>query len=466
MGQSYSYRTTQPRNRMSSDQAEAPNDDSGNRSIMEIREENRDRILRQVRNVQRRNTGPRYRVLNNQNNEEDNDNNDDENDTDSEFGIDTIEEGNGNVLDDRNELVNVLQFLIRSGVVHIVPQSEEDSDGDYVRPRIPNYGAKYKPNTDVLNKSEIKLMTEQSSGTLHSRTGTKRGSDLLSMITKRQCAPSGFSHSERCKLNNMYLPNKMTQQVGTYDGKVFTGTFSKAGDRFLTAAQDKTMRLYDTSTSDYTVMRKIPGLDVGWSIIDTAFSSTGNMFAYSSWSENVHVWHQNGDGETQDTLQLCPEGGRFCVFSLTFSQDSSEILGGANDGCLYVYDLDNKKCALKIKGHGDDVNTVCFADESSNILYSGGDDGLCKVWDRRTLNESSAKPVGVLAGHRDGITFIDPKGDSRHLISNSKDQTIKLWDVRMFSNKTAQRNTFRAVCEQNWDYRRDSVPKQCEYWGL
>ncbi|KAI5701059.1 hypothetical protein M8J76_006202 [Diaphorina citri] len=220
------------------------------------------------------------------------------------------------------------------------------------------------------------------------------------------------------------------------------------------------MRLYDTSHSDYTLLRKINGLDVGWSIIDTAFSSDGNMFAYSSWSENVHVWHQGGDSEQQDTLQLCPEGGRFCVFSLTFSHDSSEILGGANDGCLYVYDLDNKKCALKIKGHGDDVNTVCFADESSNILYSGGDDGLCKVWDRRTLNETTAKPVGVLAGHRDGITFIDPKGDSRHLISNSKDQTIKLWDVRKFSNKTAQRNTFRAVCEQNWDYRRENVPRQ------
>lgn len=26
-----------------------------------------------------------------------------------------------------------------------------------------------------------------------------------------------------------------------------------------------------------------------------------------------------------------------------------------------------------------DVNTVCFADESGHIIYSGSDDGLCKV---------------------------------------------------------------------------------------
>ena len=29
--------------------------------------------------------------------------------------------------------------------------------------------------------------------------------------------------------------------------------------------------------------------------------------------------------------------------------------------------------------HDDDVNAVAFADETSNILYSGSDDGMCKV---------------------------------------------------------------------------------------
>ena len=29
---------------------------------------------------------------------------------------------------------------------------------------------------------------------------------------------------------------------------------------------------------------------------------------------------------------------QFCIFSVKFSQDSSELLGGANDGCLYLYD--------------------------------------------------------------------------------------------------------------------------------
>ena len=55
------------------------------------------------------------------------------------------------------------------------------------------------------------------------------------------------------------------------------------------------------------------------------------------------------------------------------------------------------------------MNAVAFADDTSQILFSGGDDGLVRVWDRRTLDDSKAKPVGILTGHTDGVTFVDSK---------------------------------------------------------
>ena len=33
----------------------------------------------------------------------------------------------------------------------------------------------------------------------------------------------------------------------------------------------------------------------------------------------------------------------------------------------------------QIDAHQDDANAVSFADESSHIISSGGDDGICKV---------------------------------------------------------------------------------------
>ena len=58
-----------------------------------------------------------------------------------------------------------------------------------------------------------------------------------------------------------------------------------------------------------------------------------------------------------------------------------------------------------------------------------------QIWDRRESKKSN-RAAGVLVGHTQGITHIDPKGDGRYLLSNSKDQTAKVWDVRkMISNQ-------------------------------
>lgn len=41
-----------------------------------------------------------------------------------------------------------------------------------------------------------------------------------------------------------------------------------------------------------------------------------------------------------------------------------------------------------------------------------------------------AVQVGGLCGHQAGVTCITAKGDGHHFISNGKDQTMKLWDIR------------------------------------
>lgn len=46
-----------------------------------------------------------------------------------------------------------------------------------------------------------------------------------------------------------------------------------------------------------------------------------------------------------------------------------------------------------------------------NFLYF-----IFKVWDRRTLCESQPKPVGILVGHEDGITYVDSKVNINSLI--------------------------------------------------
>ena len=52
------------------------------------------------------------------------------------------------------------------------------------------------------------------------------------------------------------------------------------------------------------------------------------------------------------------------------------------------------------------------------------------------------------------------QGDGRYLITNSKDQTIKLWDLRKFSSSRGEKATLDCVKMQMWDYRWESVPNK------
>ncbi len=90
--------------------------------------------------------------------------------------------------------------------------------------------------------------------------------------------------------------------------------------------------------------------------------------------------------------------GGFGIWSVRFNADATDVVAGATGGSVFVYDMESRRTVLRVEGHEDDVNAVCFADESnSNVLLSGSDDGLVKVWDRRSL--SGQRPSGTLVGH-------------------------------------------------------------------
>ncbi|KDN37936.1 WD40 repeat-like protein [Tilletiaria anomala UBC 951] len=156
-------------------------------------------------------------------------------------------------------------------------------------------------------------------------------------------------------------------------------------------------------------------------------------------------------GRGRDTRDSSP------IWSLSFSGDSKEIIAGAKNGEICVYDIEARCRVLGIDAHNDDVNAVCFADDhAQNMLISGSDDSFVKVWDRRSL--SGGKAAGWLPGHTEGISYLCPKGDGRYLLSNGKDQACKLWDLRMMKSEgSVDRTTHFGI--PRFDYRTTRYPR-------
>ncbi|PAV62591.1 hypothetical protein WR25_26421 [Diploscapter pachys] len=271
--------------------------------------------------------------------------------------------------------------------------------------------------------------------------------------------------AEQAAYVNKFFPN-CRKIVNKTVSKTFCCQYVRDGDQLVCASQDEMIRFFrkNQGRSDrcdrYVMDREIMVKVCSWSILDVAIARDASALAYGTWKDAVfygrltdQAYDESNNFEWSQ-LDIPDIEHNMAVFSVRFSHDSSEILCGSSDYRIHIFDIATEKRVVSIEqAHGDDVNSVCYGD-NDHLIYSGGDDGIVKVWDRRAWREGDTlQPVGEFGGHRDGVTFVDARGDDRYLLSNSKDQTIKVWDLRKFSSKNTIKDTVDCVKGQKWDYR-------------
>jgi len=347
--------------------------------------------------------------------------------------------------------------------------------------------------------------------------GNRKSTSVLGQLHARGATCSAFSGIQRRAITSQMLPTHCVAMLDQFDEHVFCGQFSETGNKFVCACMADCIRVYDTtskskvskshrSSRQRTRARRTPSTDttedeegntvlprdiaqcgwqleslilpqaVGWAVVDFCLSPNSDYMAYTSWSSAISMVKL--DGTQPYSIELHQYGTNLiCLFSVKFSRQGTELVGGASDNHIYIADLESGQ-ASRIRAHNDDVNSVCFAEDDGHVIVSGSDDNLIKIWDRRTLRSHSmpatsgsrslrsgnlmsqtCEAVGVLQGHTFGVTHVTSRGDSRLILSNSKDQSAKLWDLRMMRDEVM---TFQQVQEHRqrhriFDYRWDTL---------
>ncbi|XP_077232413.1 LEC14B homolog [Tasmannia lanceolata] len=293
----------------------------------------------------------------------------------------------------------------------------------------------------------------------------------IKMLSAREANYSGkgrFSSADCRHVLSRYLPVNGPSLVDTMNSRAYVSQFSADGSLFVAGFQASHIRIYNVDNG-WKVQKDILARSLRWTVTDTSLSPDQRFLVYASLTPTIHIVNVGSASveshanitEIHEGLDFSPNGDddSFGIFSVKFSTDGRELVAGTNDHSIYVYDLEANKLTLRISAHSSDVNTVSFADETGHLIYSGSDDTLCKVWDRRCFI-AKGQPAGIMMGHVEGITFLDSRGDSRYFISNGKDQSIKLWDIRkMSSNATSPTFT-----NYRWDYRSMNVPYHAKDW--
>ncbi|KAB5562914.1 WD40 repeat-like protein [Coniochaeta sp. 2T2.1] len=260
------------------------------------------------------------------------------------------------------------------------------------------------------------------------------------------------------------IPRNEPEKIIHYPAPVCCGQFSDDGNFFYACVKDLRVRMYDTSDPYNWKHYKTADYPFGqWTLTDADLSPDNKWLAYSSLQSHVAFTPTDPHDEGEPyTLNLASpytghggwrRGGNFAIFSVRFSGDGRKIVAGTGADSIVVYDIESRTVLNTIAGHENDVNAVCFADKGSpHILYSGSDDCTIKVWDTRSMGDG--REGAAFVGHVEGITYIDSKGDGRYILSNGKDQSMKLWDLRMAMSTTqfAEVDASRCTRQRNYEY--------------
>ena len=113
------------------------------------------------------------------------------------------------------------------------------------------------------------------------------------------------------------------------------------------------------------------------------------------------------------------------------------------------------------KAHDYEAWTCQFNYQDRNILYSGGDDSLFKIWDLRTSKSVTNKI------HEAGVTSIShhPRQEFT-LVTGSYDEKIRLWDTRSLKQPLNEKNTGGGVWRLKWHPKEDLMLAACMYNGF
>ncbi|VDD80570.1 unnamed protein product [Mesocestoides corti] len=237
---------------------------------------------------------------------------------------------------------------------------------------------------------------------------------------------------------------------------MYCGIFDQTGDQFFSASQDGIVRVFDYTGRYFKLKREIVCHEYGWSIVSLVQSPDQRNLAFCSLYATLNIVDLGDDSSQTKLVPLASIIGANDVFCLSYcGASSTRILCARNRGRVTLCDVGIGECEeLDVsQRRGADVNAVTTLDDSGNIFVAGGDDTCIRMFDTRALNEGC---LACFPGHADGITYIDSKNDGRYFLSNSKDQTVRLWDIRTHSKAGSERRTHP---REPWDYRIHRVPR-------
>ncbi|MCK9901885.1 hypothetical protein CC117_17850 [Parafrankia colletiae] len=196
---------------------------------------------------------------------------------------------------------------------------------------------------------------------------------------------------------------------------VWSARWSPDGQRVVTAAEDRTARVW-SSTGELLAVHEG---HTSW-VRAAVWSTDGAGIAMVSEDHRLSVrpWSGPSDGPRQ----IVDAGAG--LWSVDCAADGTTIAAGQADGAIQLWDAASLSPRRVLAGHQGTVHAVRFS-RSGERLLSVAADGVGRLWNTRT-----GATVATLVGHSGPALDCVFAPDEDSCITVGQDGTIRTWDLR------------------------------------
>lgn len=236
-------------------------------------------------------------------------------------------------------------------------------------------------------------------------------------------------------LRNRYFPDYLYNMRTTSKTSILYGLRDLPIDKLDLPIASTSLTLRGTATiptpTINTPLINAPSNQPNWNLSKVILGHTGQVtscafdpenrfFVTGSSDRTIKVW----DTITSE-LQYTLTSHIMSVTDMAISARHPYLFSVSEDKTVKCWDLEKNSVIRDYHGHLSAVYSVDVHPDL-DIIVTGGRDSSVRVWDIRTR-----LPIHVLTGHRSFVNKVKCESDEPQVISCSSDSTVKTWDLRM-----------------------------------
>uniref|UniRef100_G3TR65 Protein Atg16l2 n=1 Tax=Loxodonta africana TaxID=9785 RepID=G3TR65_LOXAF len=228
------------------------------------------------------------------------------------------------------------------------------------------------------------------------------------------------------------LPTRAQDVLDAHLSEVNAVCFGPNSSLLATGGADRLIRLWNVVGGRLEANQTLEG--AGGSITSVDFDPSGSQVLAATYNRAAQLW-KVGETQSKETLS----GHTDKVTAAKFKLTRHHAVTGSRDRTVKEWDLGRAYCSRTINVLSYCHDVVC----GDHIIISGHNDQKIRFWDSRGPHCTQVIPV------QGRVTSLSLSHDQLHLLSCSRDDTLKVIDLRV-SNI---RQVFRAdgfKCGSDW----------------